>query len=239
MQAAMFKDYNQVNMDAAPVELSVKTNRTKFKRLDILDGTIKEGQLSVVDPLPSGISPDFVTEICRMKPWNHRGEVLYNFRRRIEKFTVADTDIVLKEFEYSGEFLTKLKSKSYMNLLVKSNSPSAQIEIVDKVKAEYQHRYGQDLPVEELVASYIDSQTTKKYMFYKYYPRFIPDYLTEEGEKMLRAASKRVAAIDERFAEMGYKRGEKGNYLIVKDDRDPEGFKIVLIDTELWKLSKE
>jgi hypothetical protein len=47
-------------------------------------------------------------------------------------------------------------------------------------------------------------------------------------------AENRVIKLDRQLENIGVDRYEPDNYLIVKDESDPDGFQIVFIDTEYW-----
>ncbi len=209
----------------------IMNSKIRFERV-VLD----HGQLSLI----KGKDADMKTlseKIVAASPWNHpeNGVPLSNPRRRVERHTVGDLVLVLKESEKSGKDLAKIRKEYSGNIKYQreKNTPSAQIAIVEESKNRYLKKYGEELPVEEAVGYYIDSNTTRKYMLYKYYkpiPLPIDDPRYNE-------AMQRVGEYDKKLKAVGVDRGEPGNFIAVKDDSTESGWKIILVDTEMWNLN--
>jgi len=201
-------------------------SRVQFQRINL-----PEGQLSVRTGLPA----DFSSEISTLEPWKNQGEDLGSAGRRIERFKLSNgVSIVLKESTFSGNELRDWGDVD----LIRQNSPTAQNEIVQKAGQKYREKYGEELPVEQLLGFYIDRNTTKRYSFYKYYDAVKPDPLTDEGEDILKVSRIKKEDIIKKLEAVGVHPGEGAgpggtNYVIIKDD-SPEGVGIILIDTEFW-----
>lgn len=202
---------------------------TKFERINL-----PEGQLFLVKPPPKDFPQDFQEKLIATEPWHNTGKTLGRFRRRIEKFTIDGVDVVLKQTERTGEDVRRINKRSE----ALTNSISAQIGILEHAKASYKEAYGEELPVEEIVAAYIDRASTRKYLMYRYYDAIDLSDNWKDAEKanILEEAIGQVEQINKKLNAIGVDRGEKGNYIITRDPKSEKGWKVMLIDTEFWTI---
>jgi len=207
--------------------------RTRFERIQLPDG-----QLSVVDPLPPDFPSDFVEQLIKEEPWNKEGELLDTGGRKPELCKVAGMPIVKKRSRGTGRELAQYPATlpASKRWIRNADTPSAQMAIVDEGKRRYRGTYGKELPLEEVVAFYIDKGTTEKYTFFRYYEEIKPELATEEGWRIDNTAREKAYRLDEELGRIGVDRGEGGNYVIVKDVSSEDGIKVVLIDTEFWAV---
>lgn len=211
--------------------------RTRFERIQL-----PEGQLSVVHPLPQDFPLDFINQLTEEEPWNKVGKILDTEGRKPELFDIAGVPVVKKRSRWTGkqvkrsrEVHTPEEAKRETNVY----TPSAQMAIVDEAKRRYKEAYGEDFPsLEEPLAFYIDRETTQKFTFYRYYEEINPKEWSSRYQAIRKKAGERVLRIDEKLRAIGIDRYEGGNFIIVEDADDENGFKVVLIDTEFWELAK-
>jgi hypothetical protein len=219
--------------------ISKMNDRTKFVRLEVMGEFGVVGQLSVVDPLPEGLPDDFVKKILEVQPWySDKGINLGMYRRRIERYDIGEVAIVMKRSERTGQDLINYRrlNPHCFQSAVLTTSPSAQVAIVDEAKRRYSEVYHEELPVEQCLGFFINKTTKERFMFYRYYDELRPNAWSSKGADIWTKAIEVVRNIDDRLSQIRVDRGEQTNFLLVKDDKHEDGFRVMLIDTEFWRI---
>ncbi|TSC89384.1 MAG: hypothetical protein G01um10145_541 [Microgenomates group bacterium Gr01-1014_5] len=206
-----------------------------FERVKFTDG-----HLFVLKSLPPDLSADFQELLLAETPWrkngiplnwkNKGGEEISKSTRRVEKFSIGNTEILVKEMAYSTYDVHNEKGEPWYKRRLEANIPLAQIRIVNEASKRYKQAYSEDLPVEQLLAYYTDANSTKNYMIYRYYPT-----LSNSPRFEMRGTSweKEYNEIVDKLHEVGVFDTDNFGYIITSEQP-----KIILVDTERWKISE-